>query len=473
LVAAQLAVKFWRTWLFAALAMGLGTYIYLVERPRLADESGPDLLLKVDVPQVTTLNLHYPDEPEIELGRDGDKWRLRRPIDFPADGPAVESLLEQIAETKAERRIKVADAEPLATYGLDGDGKRARVSITLKGEDKLPDLIVGQTTPVGYSAFARVDGRDEIVVVPLLLHTGVKKSVFDLRDKQLFDVDPANVTAMEIGVGERAVRMERRGDAWMIVSPQQVSADPDQARALVSSLNAIEALEFYDAPIAGGDGTDSPLAAFRATVGDGQVVGFRLGHAIEGAAPGYYLRRDGDGLVAKVDPSAKIQFDKDRSALRDKRLFTCTDHEIAEVKFERADGAGFVLKKTGNDWNVSPPPENGSVRQSVAQRTVVGLAVLAGNEVASENAETTAQLATFGLDSPAVEVEAFRHDGSSCGQASAATIGADSPNPAYYVKRRDSGLVTTLPSYLFSRLDVRRDDLIAAKSEGTAQQPAQ
>ena len=466
-------MKFWRTWLVAALALGLGAYIYVVERPRLADESGPDLVLKLDVPQVTALKLHYPDEPEIELARDGDKWRLRQPIDFPADGPAVESLLQQIADTKAERRIKLTEAEPLATYGLDGDGKRARVSVTLKGDDKVPDLIVGQTTPVGYSAFARVEGRDEILVVPLLLHTGVKKSVFDLRNKQLFDIDPANVTAMEIGVGERTVRMERRGDAWVIVSPQQIPADPDQARALVSSLNAIQALEFYDTPTAGGDGTDAPVAAFRATVGDGQVVGFRLGRAIEGAAPGYYLRRDGDGLVAKVDQSAKIQFDKDRSALRDKRLFTCTDREIAEVRFERADGAGFVLKKTGDDWSISPPPEDGSVRQSVAQRTVVGLAVLAGNEVASENAETTTQLAAFGLDSPAVEVEVLRQDGSSCGQASAATIGADSPNPAYYVKRSDSGLVTTLPSYLFSRLDVRRNDLIAVKSERAAQQPAQ
>jgi hypothetical protein len=471
-VAAHIPVKFWRTWLFALLALGLGSYIYLVERPRMARESGPDPVLDVSVPEVSTLTLHYPDGPEIEIAREGDKWRIRRPIDFAADGMAVESLLRQIADTKAERRIKAADAEPLATYGLAGDGKQARVSITLRDGGKVPDLIVGDTTPVGYSAFVRVDGRDEIILVPLLLHTGVKKTVLDLRDKQMFDVDPTHVIAMEIGTRGRAVRIERRGDEWMLVSPIETEADPDQARALISSLNAIRALEFYDTPVEGGDGTDAPTNTFRATLGEGQQVGFRLGLAIEGPSPGYYLRRDSDGQVVKVDQSAKVQFDKDRSALRDKRLFKCTDQQISEVRFERADGTGFVLKRSGENWSISPAPDNGSVRQTIARRTVVGLATLAGNEVASENATRKDQLVAFGLDSPAIIVEAVRQDGSSCGRALASVVGADSPTPAHYVTREGSGLVTTLPGYLYSRLDVRRDDLIAAKQELPADAPA-
>jgi hypothetical protein len=474
-VAAHVAVKFWRTWAFALLALGLGAYIYLVERPRLAEESAPDRVLDFPIQEVSTFTLRYPDVPEIEIARDQaeHKWRIRRPIDFAADGTTVESLLRQISEAKAERRIKAADAEPLKTYGLDGDGKQARVSVTLEDGTKLPDLIVGETTPVGYNAFARVEGREEIVVVPLLLHTGVKKTVADLREKQLFDVDPTHVITMEIGVGERTVRMERRGDEWMIVAPVETPADPDQARALVSSLNAIRATEFYDTPVEGGDGTDTPTNAFTASLGEGLRVGFRLGRAIEGPSPGYYLRRDNDGQVVKVDPSVYVQFDKDRSALRNKHLFTCSEQEIAEAKFERADGAGFALKRSGDDWSVSPPAENGSVRQSIAQRTVVGLATLAGNEVASENAAGRDQLSAFGLDSPTVVVELLRRDGSSCGRALAAVVGSDSPSPAHYVMREDSGLVTTLPSYLFSRLDVRRDDLIAKKNGQPANAPAQ
>jgi hypothetical protein len=42
----------------------------------------------------------------------------------------------------------------------------------------------------------------------------------------------------------------------------------------------------------------------------------------------------------------------------------------------------------------------------------------------------------------------------------AGVIGADSQTPAYYAKREDSGLVVTIPAYLYSRLDVRRDDLV-------------
>lgn len=464
-------MKFWRTWLFTLIALGLGAYIYLVEQPRIAEESNADRILDVDVTEVAGIILRYPNEPEIELVRDGERWRLSRPIEFAADGEAVDRLLQQIADTKSERRIKMADAEPLSTYGLEGDGQHARVSITMKNGAKLPDLVIGQTTPVGYSAFARVDNRAEIVVVPLLLHTGIKKSVLDLRDKQMFDVDPQHVTAMEVGVGERIVRMERRGDEWMMVAPLETTADADQARALISSLNAIRALEFYDQPVEGGDGIDKPATTFRAMIGDGTQVGFRLGHAIDGPPPGYYLRRDSDGQVVKVDQSVKVRFDKDRSALRDKRLFRCMEADIAEVRFEREDGAGFALKKMGTDWALSPPSQDGTVRQNVAQRTVVGLSTLSGNEVASENAQTPDQLAAFGLDSPDVEVEVFRQDGSSCGRASAAVVGSDSPSPAHYVKRTDSGLVTTLPAYLFSRLDIRRDDLVTGQAGEAAPAP--
>ena len=473
MVAAHLVVSFWRTLVLAVVVAALGTYIYIVERPRVASEAAGDTLVKLQTKDVRAVTLRYRDTPVIRIERDGDAWRLREPIDFPADGAVVDRLLDQITETKVERRIKAADAEPLATYGLEGDGHQARVSLEVVSGTKPPDIVVGRTTPVGYSAFARLDGVDEIVVTPLLFHTGIKKSVLELRKKRLFEVDPTQVIAMHIGEGTHDVEIERRGDDWMIKSPVETRADPEQARALAAALNDIEAMDFFDTLHADADAdvVGSGGLRFRATLAEAGDVGFRLGKHIEGAPPGYYLVRDGDGLVAKVEEAVQVRFAKDVSALRDKRLYACAADDVGEIRFERADGGSFALSEKDGKWTVTPAEGTAAVRDNVVRRTVGGLVTLAGQDVAAENA-AAGDLAAFGLDAPIVEAEVLKHDGSSCGRALAGVKDPTSETPAYYVKRSDNGLVMTLPTYLYSRFDVRRDDMVESKPPPPADAPA-
>ena len=471
MVAANVVVKVWRTLALAAIVAALGTYIYVVERPRVADEQAGDFLLDLKPKEVTSITLRYPSTAPIRLERDGDGWRLREPLDFPADSGIVERLLDQIAETKVERRIKTSGAEPLATYGLDGDGQQARISLATSAAAKLPDLVVGRTTPVGYSAFVRLEGSDEIVVTPLIFHTGIKKTVLELRKKRLFEIDPTRVIAMRVGDGAGGIQMERRGDDWEIKAPIETRADAEQARALISSLNEIEALEFFDSPRPSDDVIGSGGLHVRATLAGGDEIGFRLGKPVDSDPSGHYLVRDSDGLVVKVEPATAVKFPKDVNTLRDKRLFSCEANDLADVRFERADGQSFALSQSGGQWTVTPAPADGTLRDNVVRRTVSGLLGLAGADVAAEDTAPS-DLAAFGLDSPVVDVDLLRRDGSSCGRALAGIRGPSSETPAYYVKRATNGLVMTLPSYLFSRIDVRRDDLIEIKPAPAPLAPA-
>jgi len=466
-------VNLWRTLALAVIVAALGTYIYVVERPRVANEAVGDFLIALNPKDVRAVTLHYPSTPTIRIEREGDSWRLREPLNFPADGGVVDRLLDQIAETKAERRIKLADAEPLATYGLEGDGQQARVSLETSAGTKPPDIVVGRATPVGYSAFAKLDGADEIVVTPLIFHTGIKKTVLELRKKRLFEVDPTQVIAMHLSDGTHDVDLERRGDEWMIKSPVETRADPEQARALATSLNELEAMDFFDSlrPGADDDVVGSGGLRFSAKLSEAGDVGFRLANHIEGSPPGYYLVRDGDNLVAKVEEAVQVRFAKDVNALRDKRLYSCEVADVGEIRFDRSDGGSFALSAKDGQWTVVPTEGSGTVRDNIASRTVGSLVALAGKDVAMENATST-DLSGFGLDVPIVEAEVLRRDGTSCGRALAGVKDPKSETPAYYVKRADNGLVMTLPSYLYSRIDVRRDDLIEAKPAAAEPPPA-
>jgi hypothetical protein len=189
----------------------MGAYIYLVERPRMAEEGREDLLVHLDPAEVGRLVLRYSDKPTITVVREGEDWRMTEPLATQADDGQVERLLEQIAKTTAERRIPAAEAENLDVYGLEGDGTHARISIELDDGTSLPDIVVGRTTPVGYQAFARLDGHDDVVVTPLIFHTGVNKTVFDLRDKKLFPVDTDDAKGQSRQIDEE--RREDRGDS--------------------------------------------------------------------------------------------------------------------------------------------------------------------------------------------------------------------------------------------------------------------
>jgi hypothetical protein len=465
-------VKLWRTLLFAAVALALGGYIWFVEKPRMAAEAEPDKLVKLEPDKAARVRLAYPDSPSITLEKKDKNWRVTEPIQADADGGAVSRLLQQVADTKAERRIAAKEAEPLATYGLDGDGKQARVSISLEDGTELPAIVIGNTTPVGYQAFARVEGKDDVIVIPLILHSGIKKSVFDVRDKKLFDVDAAHGIALTLTRASGAVVATRDGDRWKITAPIQTEADAEQMRTLLRSLNEMTALAFYDGPEIDRAkfGLDAPTLAVQAEFGDKGTVGFKLGAKASDTPDGYYVERIGDGEVAKIPEWVHNRFDQDVNALRDKHLFNCDAHDVAKIDYRRADGTKFVLAKEDGKWTMDPAPER-PLEDAVVERTVGGLATLAGKDIAADDATTPEKLAPFALDAPIADVEVTRTDGTSCGRALAGTVG-EGDGAAYYLKRADGVTVMSVPQYIFARVDMKREDFMKAPKEAAAPAPA-
>jgi hypothetical protein len=462
-------VKLWRTLLFALVAVGLGAYIWLVEKPRMDAEGEPDKLVKLDVAKAARIRLAYPDAPAIVLEKKDSNWRLTEPIAADADDGAVENLVQQVADVKAERRIPPSEAEDLANYGLDGDGKQARVAIALEDGTELPAIVIGNTTPVGYQAYVRVDGSDEVVIVPLILHSGVKKTVFDLREKKLFAIDPAHGTSLTLGRPSGTIVLAREGDRWKLTAPIEGNADKDQVQTLLRSLNDMEALAFYQGAEVDRAkfGLDAPTLNVQAEVGDKGTVGFHLGAKAMDQPAGYYLERLGDGEVAKVPEWVGVRFNQDLNALRDKHLFTCEQAaDVAKVRYERSDGASFTLVKDGERWTIDPPAAR-PLKDTVVTRTISGLASLAGKDIVVEDAGADL-LATYGLATPVADVEVTRADGTSCGRAVAGVVGADSENPAYYLKRTDSGTVMSVPAYLYARMDMKPDDFLEPAKEPAA-----
>ena len=469
--------------LFAALALGLGAYIWVVERPRMAQESAEDLLIDFSPDQVTELRLVYANRPAYVLKRPapGAAWEILEPLRAKADSPTVDRLLDQIAQAKAERRIAPEEAEGPEVYGLDGDGQRARVSLRLADGTDLPDIIVGRTTPVDYLAFARVEGEDEILVTPLIFHTGVHKTLLELRDKSLFDFSVDAVNAFEIqqaavaGEGEQernaSLRLERSDNNWEIVEPFRDRADAESVRTLLGSIATMQALDFYPQGSEQVEGLAPPIRTLEIRLDDGTTTGLRLGAPTPGQPAGFYIERTPDGLLAKGPEWLPASVTPDPARLRDRHLFTCGSDDVAAVHVRRAGRPEFSIVAEGDRWSMDPVSDR-ALRQDVAARRIAALTDLRGETMVvapGANPAASPQREADDSDaSPGVVIELTGKDGESCGTLRAVRVErGDGSAPVLYVERLTDGAIFTIPEHVFSRTDLYADDFLIPQQPAT------
>src|SRR5205085_4578167 len=118
LVEALLAVSFVRTLVLVAIALGLGAWLWFVEAPKAIQEAKKDFLADFDPAAVEKIQLSYTDQPQIEIVKQDDNWKLTKPVAYPAEKSVVENFLTTIKEAKIERRLEKNEAGALESNGL-------------------------------------------------------------------------------------------------------------------------------------------------------------------------------------------------------------------------------------------------------------------------------------------------------------------------------------------------------------------
>ncbi len=473
-------MSFARTLILGLLVAAFGAYIYLVEQPKLADEARGDRVLDFKVDEIGALTLTYPDEvvirAELQVRPDRSAWKLTQPIEVPADQDQVTRLVQAIHDGAVDRRISAGEADSFGGYGLEGSGTRVKIELQTKGGRKLPAIVVGDTTPVGYQAYARVEGESDLLVTPLLFHSGLGKTVFDLRNKKLFDVAAAEAVAITVRRSDAdqepvTMRFARNGQDWRIVEPNERRADPAAVDGLAHAVNQLSAIGFLDAAAAEGKGLDRPWLDVDVELGDGTNVGFVAGDIDEDKAKGYIIRRKSDGQVAKVAEWIKTRYGRDIKALRARNLFDCERGSVVRVNVERADEPPFSIHNKDGRWTVEPNPEGLQVRQEIAAKAIDNLVAFRAKDILDENV-TDGELAAVGLSPPDVTLELMNTEGNICGKAIAGVSGispvettgqdGEAATNYYFFKRADDDTVFSAPEYLYSRVDMRRTDLLAS-----------
>ena len=343
--------------ILAAVVIAALAYILLVERHRpTSDESRQEaekVLRDFDRDQVTGLVIER-EGSRVRIEKVGEDWRLREPLDFPADSSLVSSTLGSLANLTADRRL-AADEVDSAAYGLDHPADR----VTLRMADGSERVVeVGDELPLGSKRALRVDQGGEIVVASGWFVSDLERKVDDWRSHDVVDISEDAIASIDIESGPDTIRAARVDDRWQLLRPLEDLADADHLSGLVSDLRSMKIVEFLGDDAKPSDlGLDVPEYEITIVRTDGgEPLRLDLGATRDGDAGTEVACRRGDSELFWASDRVRTRLSKAPVLWRSKKVMPFETWDVETLKMTTPE-ASVALAQKESVWRFADDSE--------------------------------------------------------------------------------------------------------------------
>ncbi len=295
-------------------------------------------LLTIPEDQFQSIHVKKVTGEVIDLEKQDGKWKITQPVQLPADQDAVSSMVTNLASLNADSTVaeKAGDLKP---YGL-GD-PTLDIQIKLKN-GKTDEVLIGDDTPTGSGAYAKVPGSPKVVTVASFVKSSLDKRPDDLRDKRLLAFDQDKLTRVELQAKGAPVEFGKDSqNEWQIVKPRPLRADSSSVFALVDKVRDAK----MDLTAAGDPAKEWGGATRVATVtltdpGGNQTLEIR-----KDKDKNYYAKSSTVAGIFKTSSDVGDALDKSLDDFRNKKLFDFGFSDPSKVELKSA-----VYTKSGDKW---------------------------------------------------------------------------------------------------------------------------
>ncbi|MFP5277380.1 MAG: DUF4340 domain-containing protein, partial [Acidobacteriota bacterium] len=163
-------------------------------------------------------------------------WQITAPEKIPADSDEVSGLLQELDPLPAQE-IVAANATDLKQYGLDDPA--IALNIVEKG-GPAQQLLIGDNTPVGSSAYAMIAGQPRVYTTAMEKKNVLDKSLTALREKRLLTETSDQMQRIELTHAGQTVTLAHQGSGWRMLQPAPYRADPLSVESLAGTLSEAE-----------------------------------------------------------------------------------------------------------------------------------------------------------------------------------------------------------------------------------------
>ena len=203
------------------------------EKSKTPTDTTTTKLLTIPDDQFQEIDIKKLTGETLAIKKDNGKWQMTAPKAMTADQDAAGSMASALANLTADKVVE-DKAGDLKAYGLE----TPTLDVQVKRKDgKTDHLLIGDDTPTGSGAYAKLANDARVVTVSAATKTSLDKRPDDLRDKRLMTFDSDKLSRVELASKGPAVEFGKNGQSeWQIVKPRPLRADGSAVDGLISKL---------------------------------------------------------------------------------------------------------------------------------------------------------------------------------------------------------------------------------------------
>jgi hypothetical protein len=232
------------------------------------------LLIAPSIGDVQRVKLEVAGRDTMVFERSGQSWKIVQPVDAMAMSWEVSDLIDAFAaarklETFVPGQGQYAD-QTLESLGL----KEPIFTVTLEETNRKMTYQVGQNPVASESTYVKTPESNEVYVIDQDLRSRIKKNVADYRDKQLWELNKANLSELKFVSGDgKEFKFVKTGDGkWTMVSPVKAAVSIGSVTEAINAVTTLKAQEFVEDAPANLDGFGLSKPAWTITAVETQEV---------------------------------------------------------------------------------------------------------------------------------------------------------------------------------------------------------
>ncbi len=363
-------MKFKSTWIFAALALALGAYIYLVEIKKAqndeATKEANERIINAESDKVKAVELVNP-KGKIKLEKD-DKgaWQITEPVHDLADDYGVSSLLTSATTEKYDEVVAEGDAD-LKPFELDKP--KMSMALTLK-DGSVKKVSFGSEGAIRGKIYLQRDAEKKVLYGNSALKNQVDKSLKDLRDKKIFRKTSSDISQISLKYhkkdGDFKIVLDKKKSEWFMAGSDSEKSDSETVQGLLTAIENLRANDFAS------EKSDDASEMKQFGLSDPEII---IQLAGEGAKSletlkfspkkdnNVYVSIGSTKTVYQIFASSSEQFVHKADDFRDKRsAFLFNKDDIGEIILKTGLVDVDLLKK-GENWDLAQPNPQKQVSQ--------------------------------------------------------------------------------------------------------------
>jgi hypothetical protein len=260
----------------------------------------PDIKLAADdADKITKIQIQNAGKGEVVLEKQGDAWKVTKPVNYPANQANVKSLIDNLKELRLKDSIDTGKTQ-YAAFDLEDD-KAVRVQL-YKDSAKAFDLYFGKSGSRGQ--MTRLTDKDGVYVTSGYSSYLYTREVKDWRDRDIAKFEDGNVISATITNEKGNFSFSKNDDKWTgtFKGKPIPNLEPEKVKDMLRSFKTLTAEDFGDGKSAAETGLAKPAVVTFTLKDDGGTIKILVGNTSVGTSR--YAQKEGNPTIFTVNSFA-------------------------------------------------------------------------------------------------------------------------------------------------------------------------